>query len=94
MDGKLGVIDGNLFITTNDGLLGTRVRQITNVLVADSTVFQIPVSATRLFTFSLNGIDYIENAVLSLGTGTITFTAGLDGYTPCKNDFLSVIYSE
>ena len=91
---KLELLDGDLFVATNDGLLGTRVRQITNTLITDATVFQIPANATRLFNFSLNGIDYIENVVLQLGSGVITFTPGPDGYSPMANDFLSILYSE
>ncbi len=91
---RLELLDGDLFVATNDGLLGTRMRQITNVLVANATSFTIPQVATRLFEFSLNGIGYIENVELQLGTGLITFVPGPDGYAPRAGDFLMITYSE
>ena len=91
---RLELLDGDLFVATNDGLLGTRLRAIENTLVAGATSFTIPQVATRLFGFSLNGIGYVENVTLQLGTGLITFVPGPDGYTPQTGDFLQIVYSE
>ena len=91
---RLELLDGDLFVATNDGLMGTRLRQITNTLVAPATTFSIPQTATRLFGFSLNGIDYLENATLELGSGSVTFVPGTDGYAPRAGDFLVVTSSE
>lgn len=96
-DMRLELMDGELFIANNDGLLGTRLRQAYGLAldqIPEGRRFQIPMIATRLYGFSLNGIDYLENVVLTPGEGIVTFTPGPGGYAPQVGDYLLITYSE
>lgn len=97
-DMRLELMDGELFIATNDGLLGTRLRSAYGLVLTQIPAgrrFQIPFVATKIFGFYLNGIDYVENVVLTPGEGIVTFTPSPDGgYAPQVGDFLLITYSE